>query len=78
MSTSIHAPELIERHTLASLEPKRLVHALVGQAGHLHEIERAGESEWTPFLAISGLVLFLGLVFLLMAALAETAYYLIG
>lgn len=78
MSTSLHAPELIERHARASLDPKRSVYALVGQARHLHELERAGESEWTPFLAISGLVLFLGVVFVLMAALAETAYYLIG
>jgi hypothetical protein len=78
MSTSIHAPELIERHTRAPLDPQHSVHALVGQARHLHELERAGESEWTPVLAISGLVLFLGVVFLLMAALAETAYYLIG
>jgi hypothetical protein len=78
MSTSIHAPELIERHPAASLDPRHSVHALLREARHLHELERAGESEWTPFLAILGLVLFLGVLFLFMLSLAEAAYYVIA
>jgi hypothetical protein len=77
MSTSIDAPKVIARHTRASLDPQRSVHALVRGARDLHELERAGESGWTPFVAIFGLVLFLGVFFLLMAALAEAAYYVI-
>ena len=76
MSTSIHAQELVERHPRASLDPRHVVYALLRGARHL--LERAGESGWTPFLAILGLVLFLGVVFLFMVSLAEAAYYLIA
>lgn len=51
------------------------LHALLGEAHELHELEHTGVSGWTPFVAILGLVLFFGGVFLLMSILAEAAYY---
>jgi hypothetical protein len=73
MMTSIDATKPIERLTRASLDPWRPVQALVRGVRDLHELEQKGESEWTPFVAIAGLVIFLGCVFLFMVALAEAA-----
>jgi hypothetical protein len=39
-------------------------------------VERAGESAETPFIALLGLILFFGSVFLVMLSIAFTAYYL--
>jgi hypothetical protein len=52
------------------------IRAIELQAHHLHEVERVGESAETPLIAIAGLVLFFGSVFLVMAALSFGAYYL--
>jgi hypothetical protein len=38
---------------------------------HLEEVERAGESEWTPWIAIAGLILFFAAVGLLMFGIIE-------
>ena len=46
------------------------------EAHHLHEVERAGESGETPYIAVMGLIVFLGSVFLLMLGIALAAYYL--
>ena len=43
---------------LSHIHPGRPVRAIEREAEHLHEVERAGESEWTPWIAILGLVLF--------------------
>ena len=48
------------------------------KAEHLHDIERAGESEWTPWIAILGLVLLFAAVGSLMLGLVEAAAYLIA
>ena len=40
---------------------------------HLHDLERAGESGWTPWLAIAGLILFLVAIGLLVFGVVETA-----
>jgi hypothetical protein len=48
------------------------------KAEHLHDIERAGESEWTPWIAILGLVLFFAVVGSVMLGLAEAAAYVIA
>ncbi len=45
------------------------VRAIDHEAQHLHEVEHVGESEWTPWIAILGLVLFFALVIALMTAL---------
>jgi hypothetical protein len=40
---------------------------------HLHQLERAGESEWTPWIAITGLILFFGIIGLLIFGIVEGA-----
>ena len=44
---------------------------------HLHQLERAGESEWTPWVVIAGLILFFGAVGLLMFGIVEGASHLL-
>jgi hypothetical protein len=43
----------------------------IRRAKHLHDIERAGESEWTPWIALLGLILFLVAAASLMLGIAE-------
>jgi hypothetical protein len=57
-----------------SATPAHAFHAAEREAGHLHEVERAGESEWTPWLALAGLVLFFATVIDLLTALTFAAY----
>jgi hypothetical protein len=54
----------------------RRVRAIEREANQLHEVERVGESEWTPWIAVLGLVLFFVPVFVLMTALTFAAFYL--
>ena len=44
---------------------------------HLHQLERAGETEWTPWIAITGLILFFGTIGLLVFGIVEGASYLL-
>lgn len=48
MNTNTAVAKVAEGHTQTSLDPRRPVRALVGEARALHELERAGESGWTP------------------------------
>jgi hypothetical protein len=52
------------------------VKKLEAEAEHLHEVEQAGESEVTPFIAIAGLILFLFPIVVLVLGLSFAAYYL--
>ena len=52
------------------------VHAVEAEAKHLHEVERAGESPETPFIAVLGVFLFLLPLFLILLGIAFGAYYL--
>ena len=52
------------------------LHAIEREAHHLHELEHEGESEWTPWLALLGLVLFFAPVIALVTALTVTVYQL--
>jgi len=54
---------------------ERPVEKLEAEVHHLHEIEQAGESGLTPFIAFGGLILFLLPIFLVMLGLALVAYY---
>jgi hypothetical protein len=45
----------------------------VEEVRHLHQLERAGESEWTPWVAIAGLTLFLVTIGLIMFGIVEGA-----
>jgi hypothetical protein len=60
----------------ARLDPRRPFRTIEREAHHLHEVEQVGESEWTPWLAILGLVLFFVPVFVLMMALTFAAAHL--
>ena len=54
------------------------VRAAVDDVRHLHQLERAGESEWTPWVAIAGLFVFLVSVGLLMFGIVEGAFHLLA
>jgi hypothetical protein len=56
--------------------PWQPVRAIESEADHLHEVEHVGESEWTPWIALLGLVLFFAPVIALMTALTFAAYHL--
>ena len=57
------------KHNTSALE------SLEDEVRSLHGIEVKGESAATPFIAISGLWVFLALVFAIMLGCALTAYY---
>ena len=52
-------------------------HSAAVEVRHLHQLERAGESEWTPWVAIAGLILFFGATGLLMFGIVEGASHLL-
>jgi hypothetical protein len=52
------------------------VRAAEGEVHHLHQVERAGASGETPYIAMLGLALFLWSVLLLMLGVALAVYYL--
>ena len=59
----------------ALLDLRRPVRAIEREAHHLHEVEQVGESEWTPWIAILGLVLVFAPVIVLIMALTFGASY---
>lgn len=61
-----HSPHLTPR-----------VASAAGEVRHLHQLERAGETEWTPWIAIAGLILFFGTVGLIMFGIVEGASHLL-
>jgi hypothetical protein len=66
-----HAGSLYQRLYRAVLRPFR---GAEHEAHHLHEIEQQGQSGVTPLIAIGGLVIFLGSIFVVLLALALLAY----
>ena len=52
------------------------VKRLEQEAGHLHEVEQAGESEVTPLIAIAGIILFLLPIVAIVLGLSFAAYFL--
>lgn len=56
----------------------RPIRAAAQEVKHLHELERAGESEWTPWIAIAGLILFFAAIGLLMFGIVEGASHLLA
>jgi hypothetical protein len=55
---------------------RRPVQGIEAEAEHLIDVEREGESEATPFIAIVGIILFLIPIFLVILGLSLAAYYL--
>ena len=58
--------------------PSRPIRAAAQEVRHLHQLERAGESEWTPGIAIAGLILFFAAVELLIFGIVEAASHLLA
>ena len=55
----------------------RPVRAAAEEVERVYELERAGESEWTPWIAIAVLILFFAAVGLLMFGIVEGASHLL-
>jgi hypothetical protein len=51
----------------------RPVRAAAEEVERVYELERAGESEWTPWIAVAALILFFAAVGLLMFGIVEGA-----
>ena len=66
-----HAGGLYQRLFRTLLRPIR---GAEHEAQHLHEIEQQGESGATPLIAILGLLVFLGSIFVVLLVLALLAY----
>jgi hypothetical protein len=56
----------------------RPIRAAAQEVKHLHQLERAGESEWTPWIAMTGLILFFAAIGLLMFGIVEIASHLVA
>ena len=56
----------------------RPTRAAAQEVRHLHQPERAGESEWTPWIAITGLIVFFAAIGLLMFGIVEAASHLLA
>ena len=56
----------------------RPIRAAAQEVKYLHQLERAGESDWTPWIAITGLIVFFAAIGLLMFGIAETASHLLA
>jgi hypothetical protein len=52
------------------------IRAAAQEVRHLHKLEHAGESEWTPWIALAGLILFFATIGLLMFGIVEAASHL--
>jgi voltage-gated potassium channel Kch len=53
--------------------PSHPLRAARAEASHLHQLEAAGQSEWTPWIAIAALILIYAALGLLMFGIIETA-----
>jgi len=51
--------------------PSNPIQAAADETQLLHRLERAGESEWTPWIALAGLIVFLVALGLLMFGIVE-------
>jgi hypothetical protein len=58
--------------------PSNPIRAAVWEVRRLHQLEHAGESEWTPWLALAGLVVFFLTIATLMFGIVEAAFHLLA
>ena len=63
---------------LGSYLGSRPLRSATQEVAHLHEIERVGESDSTPWIAIAGLILFLAAIGLLVFGIVEGASHLLA
>jgi hypothetical protein len=54
------------------------IRAAAEEAEHVYELERVGESEWTPWIALAALIVFFAVIGLLMFGLVETGSHLLA
>jgi hypothetical protein len=59
-------------------ERSRPIQAAAQEAKHVYQLERAGESEWTPWIAIAALILSFAATGLLMFGIVEAASHLLA
>jgi hypothetical protein len=62
------------RRTFGTYLLSRPTRAAAHEVNHLHQLEHVGESEWTPWIAIAGLILFLAAIGLLMFGIVDAAF----
>ena len=58
--------------------PSNPIRAAVWEVRRLHQLEHAGESEWTPWLALAGLIVFFLTIATLMFGIVEGAFHLLA
>jgi len=56
----------------------RPIRAAAEEAEHVYELERAGESEWTPWIALAALIVFFAVIGLLMFGIVEAGSHLMA
>jgi hypothetical protein len=56
----------------------RPIHAAAEKAKEVHELELAGESEWTPWIAIAAVILFFGAIGVLIFGVIEAGSHLVA
>ena len=61
---------------LRSYPESRPIRAAAQEVRHLHQLERTGESEWTPWIAAAGLIVFFVAIGLLTFGIVEAAVHL--
>jgi hypothetical protein len=75
------APELGDNNLMNTSNPHQLtlrsrLRAAAQEVRHLHQLERAGESEWTPWIALAGLILLFASIGMLMFGIVDAASHL--
>ena len=56
----------------------RPIRAAAQEAKNLHQLERAGASDWTPWIALAGLILFFAAIGLLMFGVVGAASHILA
>jgi hypothetical protein len=65
------------RRFLRVLARSRPIRAATHEVEHVYEVERDGESDWTPWIVLASLVVFYAAVGLLMFGIVEVASHLL-
>jgi hypothetical protein len=72
----LESTEDVRLATTLADEGKRLIADPRGEVSRLEHVAQRGESAATPMIAISGVVLFIGIVFVVVLGIAFAAYFL--
>jgi hypothetical protein len=77
MNTSTHPAQLAHQGTADHTDRWRPIRAAAQEAERVYELERVGESEWTPWIAIVALIVFFAVIGLLMFGIVEAGSHLL-